>query len=55
MNFDLTQKMTTADKVRSARTLKTMKQQVTHERAMKLDAFHEVDKLINQVSERGRQ
>ena len=50
MDFDLTQKLTTAEKARSAKTLKNVKQQVTHERYLKLDAFHEVDKLINQVS-----
>ena len=49
MDFDLTQKMTSADKARNARTLRSMKQQVSHERTLKLDAFHEVDKLINQV------
>ena len=50
MEFDLTQKLTTAEKARGAKAIKTMKQQVSHERHLKLDAFHEVDKLINQVS-----
>ena len=50
MEVDLTQKLTTAEKARGAKVIKTMKQQVSHERHLKLDAFHEVDKLINQVS-----
>ena len=50
MDLDLTQKVTMAEKVRSAKTIKSMKQQVNHERNLKLDAFHEVDKLINQVN-----
>ena len=49
MDLDLSQKVTSAEKARSAKTLKSMKHQVTHERNLKLDAFHEVDKLINQV------
>ena len=49
MDFDLTQKMTSAEKVRSTKILRNMKQQVNHERQLKLDAFHEVDKLIGQV------
>ena len=50
MDLDLTQKLTTAEKARSAKTIKNMKQQVSYERHLKLDAFHEVDKLISQVS-----
>jgi hypothetical protein len=49
MDFDLTQKLTTADKARSTKAIKSMKQQVSHERHLKLDAFHEVDQLISQV------
>ena len=43
-----------AERQRAVRTLRAMKQQLVHERSLKLEAFHQVEDMLQQVKGHNR-
>ena len=48
---DQCQRKSAMERSRKVRALQQMKQQMTQERTLKLDAFHQVDELLSQVGD----